>query len=188
MPNAPLLPAAVREDIARQIGERLPTSREFAAPGAPPPTLGESLPVVLLPLDGIRADGPLDQHVVPTGQWHHQIFQGDTATKFARSTDEDNGEQTVREVVTSELATALEHSIGDADQKAPADAEASLLAVPAYQLTAIMLKESHHLQVMVVDRPDRLETIEINTVYEADQFLALLREYPPTDGVPDARR
>lgn len=184
MPFAPPLSLAIRQSLTRQIGDRLPISLNYALVREANPTLGESLPVLVLPGNRIKGDSPLGDRLVSNGQWHHQIYHGGTATQFARSSEGGDGTQTIGEVVTSDLAAAVSQSFQMADAKMAEDAETSLLSVPTYYLTALYLHKGDQDHVIVVDRPKRLSGIEKNVPYEAEEFLTLLGRYEPASGVP----
>jgi hypothetical protein len=184
MATFPALSPEIRQSIARQIGERLPRSAGPAAP-ASRPLLGESLPIVLLPANLISPQNlPLRKIVVSTNQWHHQVYLGNNAYRFARSKGTANM-QTVGELVSSPLPAELAQSLKIVDEILPGNATASLLVVPAFYLTALLLESAASEQVIIVERPNRLSMLELNIPYSAAQFLGLLSTVAPSGGVPN---
>src|SRR4051794_39369948 len=85
MPDPLRLGAAVRADIAAQISARLYRPRTtFALDAAD--RLGDSLRVMLLTVEAVRRPtGTLEDRLIDTGQWHHQLLRANLAMAFARS-------------------------------------------------------------------------------------------------------
>ena len=190
MAVAPQLPEGTRVSIAEQIGRLLPASdvaeQSFLVDA--PLELAESLPVVALPLEAIQRGGgtALSEAVQFTGRWHHQVAAGEGFVA-ARSVDH-GAEHDVVEVAASPIPMALARTIRWVDENLPGDPLAVMLLVPDYYTTAILLRSDAGDQVVVSERPDRLAEIRTETVYEGREFIALLRRYPPSAGIPDDGR
>lgn len=186
MAEAEQLSAEVREDLASQIGERI-APRIGLAPGAAGPALGESLKVLMLPLDQVRyGEGPLAARVHETGQWHHQVYSGDAPAYFARSRgagEMPGGGQQVVEVAESDLPRAIEATIAWVDANMPEPASAELLVAPDYFLTALWLHGAGTDAVVIATHADGLSDLEINTRIDSDEFLRRLAAHAPVDGL-----
>jgi len=187
MPISERLPPAVLRGIAIQIGQRLPRllNGAIAAPGSHP-GVGESLKIMMLRLDRLRdGDGPLAPRLTDTGQSHHQIYTGGTAANFARSAAPaaPGGDRRVIEVATSPLAAALKTTIAWTDANIPENAEARLLTVPDYQLTALWLYGDGADAVVIAAMPASLEGLALNTRIESDDFMRRLAANPPIAGL-----
>ena len=186
MAEAEQLSAEVRQEIANQIGERI-APRIRLAPGAAGPALGESLKVLMLPLDQVQnGKGPLAVRVRETGQWHHQVYAGDAPAYFARSQaagDEPSAGQRVVEVAESDLPQAVQASIAWVDANMPEPATAELLVAPDYFLTALWLHGDGTDAVVIASRADGLSDLEINTRIESDEFLRRLAAHAPVAGL-----
>lgn len=187
MAVAPQLPEATRLSIADQIGQLLPASdlasQRLVKEGFPL-ELAESLPVVALPLSAVqRDDMALGEAVRFTGRWHHQVAAGEN---FVAARSVDHGEEhEVVEVSSSTIPIELARTIRWVDENLPGDQLAAMMLVPDYYLTAIMLRSDAGDQVIVSQRPDRLVEIRTDRVYEGREFIALLRQYPPSTGIPN---
>lgn len=189
MAVAPQLSENTRLSIAEQIGRLLPASdvagQSFLIDA--PLELAESLPVVALPLEAIRRGGmALSEAVHFTGRWHHQVAAGEGFVA-ARSLDH-GAEHDVVEVAVSPIPMAFARTIRWIDENLPGDQLAVMMLVPDYYLTAILLRSDVGDQVVVSERPDRLAEIRTETVYEGREFIARLRRYPPSAGIPDDGR
>lgn len=192
MVNSPQLSDEVAQRIALQIADRVPRSSELSAPGAVA-GLGESLRVVVLPQDQIdEGVGSIAERVIETGQWHHQIYSGGSASSFARSTEEPGAPglpAQVVEVAESTIAEDLRRTIAWVDRNVDAEGEAEVLAVPSHFLTGLWLKGPHLNAVVVASAPADMPGIELNQLIEADRFLQVLADIPAVEGLglPDDR-
>lgn len=186
MVNAPQLPSEVLQRIALQIADRVPQTPELSAPGAIA-GLGESLRIAVLPQNRIEEEaGPIADRVIETGQWHHQIYSGDMASNFARSTDspaEPGMPAQVVEVAESTLATDLRRTIAWVDSNVDADGEAEVLAVPSHFLTALWLRGPHLDAIVVASAPADMAGIELNQIIPSAQFLKILAQIPAVEGL-----
>ena len=186
MAVAPQLDDATRSSIADQIGQMLPPVDQDALPLAQEPllALGESLPIMVLPLDAVRrGDQALSEAVRFTGRWHHQV-EGPEGFVSARSVDHGE-EHEVVEVAASAIPDDLARTVRWIDENMPGDQLATMLIVPDYYLTAIMLRSAAGDQVVVSQVPERLAELRPDQVYEGRQFISLLGQYPPSAGIPD---
>ncbi len=204
MARAPELPAAALASIAQQIGIRLPTLGAPAPPGTPglstaariaPPQIGESFPVYMVGLDALRG-GNTDLNGIArsTGLWHHQIRYGAQAQDIARSKAPPPGAAQgagwqVQEVVRSPAAPRIDATIAwiDNNRNVPEDAEARLLVVPAFYLTAFWLHAAQGDSVVIADMPPHLGELQPLQLYAAADFLKMLAAVPPISGVPTGR-
>lgn len=198
MAHAPDIPATALASIARQIGSRLPrppgVSGRFAAAETLPAEIGESFPVYMLGVDAIRdRHSGLAKIVRPTGVWHHQIRYGAQAQDIARSLGPPPGaaaapgaapDWQVQEVVQSPAAPRIDDAIAWIDKNVPGDPEASLLAVPAFYLTAFWLHDSNSDNVVIADMPPRLGDLQPLRLYSSEEFLGRLADLKPMSGVP----
>jgi len=179
-------------------------------PGAAP-ELSETFALCILGQDAIEAPAPggapaqgLEERVIQTDQRHHQIRMGGQAAAFARSTaanssptvlKDSNGNNFVNppgaggpEVMalfTSELAEQIDRGVDWIDQNVAGDPLVRLLVVPAYYVHALWLTEDGRDQVLVVDRPDSLTALNYQTLYDGADFLTLLAQHGPIQGLPD---
>ncbi|HMI41822.1 MAG TPA: hypothetical protein VK485_11410 [Sphingomicrobium sp.] len=176
----------ILSDIAAQIAERLPASMELAAPGAAP-GLGESLKIVMLPLDAVKSgEGPLAQRIIETGQWHHQIYAGRKAVNFARSIappGAPNGRHEVVEVATSTLPEALKKSIQWVDANMPDATDAEVLVAPAYFLTGLWIRGETGDSVVISSMADGLDGLDLNQRIDSGEFLSRLANNEPVQGL-----
>lgn len=204
MARAPELPAAAMASIAAQIGSRLPSLGAPAPSGTPglsraarivPPQIGESFPVYMVGLDALRSGNTdLSRNARPTGLWHHQIRYGAQAQDIARSKapppggPQGQGWQ-VQEVVRSPAAPRIDATIAwiDNNRNVPEDAEARLLVVPAFYLTAFWLHAAQSDSVVIADMPPHLGELQPMRLYAAADFLRMLAAAPPISGVPNER-
>jgi len=182
------LSTAVAQNIAGQIAERLPAAMgPAAAPGAAGPALGETLKIRLLPLNQIvNGSGPLETRLSDTGQWHHQVYQGEQAVSFARSTAPGSGSDAAHEVVEvaqSTLPDDLRDAIAWIDANAPEDAEASLIAAPDYFLTAVWLRGPAVDAVVIASMADGLTKLSKRRLIPSAEFLQSLAESTPVRGL-----
>lgn len=188
MAAAPQLPDATRQNIADQIGRFLPPpvgdDRNLDVEGVL--LLAESLPVLMLPLEDLqRNEGVFSEMVRFTGRWHHQVA---SPVGFAAARSLQHGaEHEVVEVTTSTIPDDLARTIKWVDDNLPGDQLATMLIVPSYYLTAIMLRSAAGDQVVVSQRPDRLAEIETDHVYAGREFVETLRRYPPSTGIPEGQ-
>jgi len=178
------LPDEVRQDLADQIGRLLPQEQAFVGESL---TLGESMPVRVLSANAVQTiDGSLREGTEALNEWHHQILtQEGVATFTATSVSIDGGEaQSVVEVAQPEFASLISRAVTRLDEEyGDQDGVAELLMAPAYYLVAILITGADE-RVLIVDRPERLSTLEIGYLYPAAAFLEALRRYPPSSGVP----
>jgi hypothetical protein len=181
------LPAGAAASIAEQIGERLP-QMIGVAPGSPP-TLDSSFPVLVLGADAVQR--PLTPGLADstrrTALWHHQIRAGGRAQMFARSAEAPGARFTVNEVVRSELAENMDAAIDVIDGRFGDEAEVSVLAVPAFYLTAFLVRTEEQAFVVVADRPDRYSELEPQAFIPEADFIRVLRSLEPAQGIPRER-
>ena len=186
MARAPELPEDVRRSVAEQIGERFDPAPGFAPREGS--LLGASFRVFVLRRDRIDLDGPISATVEFSGRWHHQIVDQGGERLFARSQQVGDKGLQVEEVVQASLAGAIAAAIrwidADAANQFDADAEANLLVVPAFYVTAFWLTDRGEDKIVVVDRPNRLQALRLETVYSAGSFLLALAEPPGAFGMP----
>ncbi len=204
MARAPELPAAALASIAQQIAVRLPSLGAPAPPGTAglsmaariaPAQVGESFPVYMIGLDALRGDSTdLGRAARQTGLWQHQIRYGAQAQDIARSKAPPPGAAQgagweVQEVVRSPAAPRIDATIAwiDNNRNVPADAEARLLMVPAFYLTAFWLHSPQGDSVVIADMPPHLGELRPLQLYTAADFLKMLAAVPPVSGVPNAR-
>lgn len=185
MVTAPTLPQQVLSNIADQIAERVPRSSELAAPGAGA-GIGESLRVALLPEDAlVGGEGPLGGRLVETGQWHHQIYSGDTPTSFARSIEapgEPGTPATVVEVADSDLANDLSRTIRWVDENVPEDGEAEVLMVPSHFTIGLWLHGPALDAVVISSAPAEMD-LPRNRLIGSDAFMTMLAATPAVQGL-----
>lgn len=190
MVNSPQLPDAVLQRIASQIADRVPQSSELAAPGAIA-GLGESLRVAMLPQNQIEGgSGSIADRVIETGQWHHQIYAGDTASSFARSTEEPEAPgvpANVVEVAESTISEDLRRTIAWIDRNVDQEGEAEVLVAPSHFLTGLWLRGPELDAVVVSSAPADMPGIALNELIPSDQFLSTLAQIPAITamGLPD---
>jgi hypothetical protein len=195
MARAPEIPAAALASIARQIGSRLPLPGSPAAAALAkeiPVEIGESFPVYMLGVDALHGNNRnLSEIVLKTGVWQHQIRYGSQAQDIARSIGPAPGAVTgnwqVQEVVHSPAAPRIDEAIGWIDAHVPEDAEASLLLVPAFYLTAFWLHEPQRDKIVIADMPPRLGDLQLLRLYSSAEFLSKLAVVKPISGVPRVR-
>lgn len=193
MPHPQPLDPAVRAGIAAQIGLHAPVSAELEAPGAVS-ALGESLRVMLLPEEAVRADaGPMSDLLVDTGQWHHQVYSGGRAASFARSVPASGAAEEAHDVVElarSPLPEAISQTIDWVDAHMQDDATADLFVAPAYSLTGLWIHGDGADCVVVAAAGQGLQGIPLNTRLDSDDFLRRLAQNDSIPGLgldpPDA--
>lgn len=175
----------VLSDIAAQIAERIHYSPMLAAPGSRP-GLGESLKLVMLPLDSVQSgEGALAERVVDTGQWHHQVYSGPRAVNFARSvplSDTPGARHEVVEVAESMLPEALKTSIKWVDANMPNVTDAKVLVAPAYFLTGLWLRGDGDDAVVISSMAEGVQNLELNQRIDADDFLRRLAQNEAVEG------
>lgn len=176
---------AIRLSIADQIGQMLPAEEGFVEQEL---VLGESLPVRTLTADALqKVDGALRDATESSAEWHHQLVRGGDVAALTATSIGNEGEQIVVEVAEPPFAQALARAVSRLDEElGESDDRAELLIVPAYYLVAILLTGPTE-RVLVVDRPERLSTVEIGYLYPSALFVEALRRFPPAAGVPDRR-
>lgn len=181
----PLSPQ-VLQGIAAQITERLPVMARAAARDASS-GLGESLRIVMLPYDAIEAgEGPLEQRVIDTGQWHHQVYLGNRPVTFARSVPQSSTPGAAHDVVElsqSSLPQALSDTINWVDQNRPEEAIADILLVPAFALAAIWIHSDQRDEVVVSSAAPGMRKLDLNHPIPSDEFLRRLSQNEPIAGL-----
>jgi hypothetical protein len=181
MAHVELLPEAVLDRVARQLGGMLPALDPSLADV--PVGLAESFPVWLLrqPHDGET----LEVLAIPTTQWHHQIRTEDgRAVAFARSShppvhEDDDAPGLMR----NDIASWLNHAIEWIDEYVPGDPETRLLVAPAYHLHAFWLVGDGGSSVVVSDFPEGGLALQRERLYSEAEFLRALRLAEPITGV-----
>jgi len=185
MVTAPTLPTNVLSSIADQIAERVPRSSELAAPGARA-GLGESLRIAILPANALAGDhGPLGDRLIGTGQWHHQIYVGDTAKSFARSIEAvlaPGMPAEVVEVADSELAADLDATIQWVDSNVPQEGEAEVLMVPSHFTIGLRLHGPALDAVVISSAPVEMN-FPRNQLIPGSAFLEMVAAAPAVEGL-----
>jgi hypothetical protein len=180
------LSQAVRADIAEQISERFGRPGPFLTLEATN-HLGDSLKVMLLTVKAAkRSAGSLEDRLVDTGQWHHQILRANMARSFARSVPASkaaDAKHEVVEVARSDLPQAVEDSLNAAMAAAPPDAEARLIVAPSYQLNALWLTGPQTDQVSIVAAPGGPDGLEAGQRFTGDQFVRRVANLKPIAGL-----
>lgn len=186
MVTSPRLPGDVLQRIAAQIADRIPASTALAAPGAVA-GLGESLKVAVLPYDQITdGTGSIEDRVNEIGQWHHQVYTGDGAPMFARSTEQPGAPglpAEVVEVAQSSIAEELRETIAWVDGHVGEDGTAEVLVAPSHFLTGLWLKGPALDAVVVSSAPAEMEKIKRNVLIPSAEFLQLLAATPAVEGL-----
>ncbi len=90
----------------------------------------------------------------------------------------------MQEVVQSPAAPRIDDAIAWIDKNVPGDPEASLLAVPAFYLTAFWLHDLNSDNVVIADMPPRLGDLQPLRLYSSEEFLGRLADLKPMSGVP----
>jgi hypothetical protein len=187
MPDPLRLGAAARADIAAQISARLYRPRTtFALEAAD--RLGDSLRVMLLTVEAARRPtGTLEDRLIDTGQWHHQLLRANLATAFARSVAVDPAvpqeRQQVVELARSDLPQAVEDGLARAMTAVPPDADAKLIVAPSYQLSALWLTGAATDQVLIIAAPDVLAPLEAGQQFAGAQFVNRMAAATPIPGL-----
>lgn len=139
----------------------------------------------------------LEQLATPANQWHHQVRYGGQAQAFARSMSPGDSDPAalaapgststpdVMALFTSPLAERIDQAIDWIDLNVPGDPLVRLLIAPAFYLHALWLTENGQDQVLVVDRPDSMEWLSYQTLYDGADFLNLLAGQTPVQGLPE---
>jgi len=171
-----------RMSVADQVGWMVPQEAGLVDGGDL--ELAESLPVRSLRSDRLHGlDGPLRDVTDDLAEWRHQILRGERTAFTAASVAGEDGQEVV-ELAETGFAEALSHAIRSLDERLGDDDDlAELLIVPSYFLVAILISGREE-RVLVVERPERLSSIEVGYIYPSAQFVEALRRYPPATGVP----
>ncbi len=177
MAHTELLPEAVLNTVASQVGKLLPrvVGRQKLADAQI--ELGETFPVWMLGANATtRTDEDIGRLAMQTGRWHHQVRFGGKAEAFARSIPlgADHSSWDVREFFESEIAKAIEEAITWVDRNTKGNPEVRLLIVPAYYLHAFWLLENGTNQVLVIDMPKQFTHLQRKKLYTPKEFLEAL--------------
>jgi hypothetical protein len=176
------LPPGAEQEIARQIGRRIP-------PGAFVESslhLGTSLPVALVPLDRIKATAPgtgLETVTRTTSGWYHQVLDSLKRPFYARSSERPSGQFVVEELAQSALADGISNTISFVDQEFGDDSEVVLLSAPAFLLTAFQIRSPKGAFVVIADRPSNYKDLPENVVLTEHDFVTRLRDAEPIRAV-----
>lgn len=186
MVNVVQLSEEARNDIAAQIARRQEFRTSLAAPGGLATNLGESLKVNVLFYNELQNDGrAFRDRLRQTGLWHHQLYRDEVANQFARTAEtlaRPSGHQVV-EVVTSPITESLQKTIEWVDANVTQEAEAELLSVPEFLLTALWLHGPEIDAVVVSSMAPGLDQIPLNRLVDSREFIQRLVEQTPIQGL-----
>ncbi|HEX8443451.1 MAG TPA: hypothetical protein VF631_07375 [Allosphingosinicella sp.] len=142
---------------------------------------------MMLPYDALgSAEKALEERVIDTGQWHHQIYVGDDPVSFARSVEKSNAGEPRHEVVEvsqSPLPTALRKTIDWVDANLPKEGTADVLLIPAYALAALWIHGDGQDFVVIAARAPKLRMLPLNRAIPAADFVRRLAENKPIEGM-----
>jgi hypothetical protein len=134
-----------------------------------------------------KLDEPIENLVIQTGRWHHQISIGARTNSFARSRSlgPATHDWSVTQVATdSPIAEAIDKAIDWVDNNVKGDPLVKLLVVPTYYLHAFWLQEGQTNLILIIHMPDQYIRLKYETLYTPKQFLELLAQEPYATGMP----
>ena len=181
------VPPGLLDDVAAQIGARIPLLLAERPPGPGQPVeITETFEVVGLSPGRVQAGSDdLRTLVEPTDRRHHQVAIGGTPTLYAWSAPRDGGApgSEVVELAASPLAAELDRAITVIDAL-PGDYLVRLLVAPAYHLYAfLLLGDQGETRVVVVRTARRLAGLQRFQPHDDRDFLAALRQVRPVVGM-----
>jgi hypothetical protein len=186
MAQAPVLPPEVLRRLAAQLSERASPNMLRTLTDRQPVGIAESFPIFALQLDSLdNSARPFASMVAETGVWHHQLRHGMAAHEFARSTVTGSAvaDWNVAELGASGLAQKVESAIRWIDENVHDDSTVSMLTVPAYYLTGFWLHAANSDRILVIDAPEQYGSFTPFRLYDAAQFMSVLRGLAPAGGV-----
>lgn len=187
MPHTDRISEAALDDVAQEVGKRLPQLLGSELPPTTAVTITASFPVWNLSSDrvekGAGISDDLDALATRTGRLHHQIAVDGQPLLYARSVL-DHDTRTVEEVTVSPTAKRIDAAIDWIDANVPEDDLARLLEARAYHLLAIWLVgDGGKGRVLVVEAANRLEDLVARQLHPESELLRRLRAVEPVAGI-----
>jgi hypothetical protein len=185
MPHTDRISDAALDDVAQEVGKRLPRLLGSALPPTTAVTITASFAVWNLSSDRVEAgvSDDLDALAARTGRVHHQIAVDGQPLLYARSVL-DHDTRTVEEVTVSPTAKRIDAAIDWIDANVPEDDLARLLEAPAYHLLAIWLVgDGGKGRVLVVEAASRLADLVGLQLRPESELLRRLRAIEPVGGI-----
>jgi hypothetical protein len=175
------IPDAVIEDIARQVGRRLPPD---LVPMAGVLSIAETFELWNVSNAGAH---DLPRAITTSGAFHHQIWAAERPIAFARSRRRSGDPEMldVTQVFVSPLARDLADAIEFADQNEPLKSNTSvarLVRASGLQLTALLFGNDSTSPVLVVAAPAANTLLRRGTLIEGKTFMDQLRLERPIEG------
>ena len=185
MPHTDRISEAALDDVAQEVGKRLPQLLGSELPPTTAVAITASFAVFDLSSDRIEAgiSNDLDAVAARTGRLHHQIAVDGQPLLYARSVL-DHDTRTVEEVTVSPTAKRIDAAIDWIDANVPEDDLARLLEARAYHLLAIWLVgDGGKGRVLVVEAANRLEDLVAPQLHPESELLRRLRAVEPVAGI-----
>jgi len=191
MAHPDILPNAVLDEVAKQIGTRLASVGTVEKLRTARVELAESFSVWMLGLEPIaRRDENINRLPRDTGLYHHQIAYNGRGEAYARSAPSRPGVElrVLEEISESTLAVRTAAAIDWIDEHIKDDPLVRLLVVPSYFLHAFWLHYPRADKILVVDRPVEYELLRYDVLYDFRELFHMLANEKPVQGLPPAPR
>jgi len=185
MPHTDRIPEAALDDVAQEVGKRLPQLLGSKLLPTTAVTITASFAVFDLSSDQVEAavSDDLDALAARTGRLHHQIAVDGQPLLYARSVL-DHDTRTVEEVTVSPTARRIDAAITWIDANVPEDDLARLLEARSYHLLAIWLVgDGGKGRVLVVEAARRLGGLVARQLHPESELLRRLRAVEPVVGI-----